>query len=55
MARRKGVYKGRKAGSTKAKPERAREWKASGLNAAEIATTMGIGERIVCRYLAAVE
>ncbi len=49
MAR--GVYIGRQAGTTKAKPARARTLKAQGLTAAEIATAMGVSERTVFRYL----
>jgi DNA invertase Pin-like site-specific DNA recombinase len=55
VARRKGVYKGRKKGSTKSRPDRARELRDKGLNAAEIATALGTSERTVWRYLAAVE
>lgn len=55
VARRKGVYQGRKKGSTKGKPERARELRDKGLNVAEIATAMGTSERTVWRYLASVE
>ena len=38
----KGAYKGRKAGTLKAKPERARELKAQGLKNAEIMNVLGI-------------
>jgi len=55
VAKRRGVYKGRKPGTTKGKPDRARELKEKGLNPAEIATAMGTSERTVWRYLAAVE
>jgi DNA invertase Pin-like site-specific DNA recombinase len=51
VARGKGVYKGRKKGATKAKPERARELKAKGLNAQEIANALHVSERTVFRYL----
>jgi hypothetical protein len=53
MARRRGVYKGRKPGTTKGKPSRAKELRARGLSAAEIAAAMGTCERTVWRYLAA--
>lgn len=51
VAKKKNIYKGRKAGTTKGKPERAKELKAKGLNAAEIATALGVSERTVFRYL----
>jgi DNA invertase Pin-like site-specific DNA recombinase len=51
VAKKKGVYKGRKAGTTKGKPERAKELKAKGLAPAEIATALGVSERTVFRYL----
>ena len=52
VAKEKGTYKGRKKGATKAKPERAQELTAKGLNAKEIANALGISERTVFRYLA---
>lgn len=51
VAKKKNIYKGRKPGTTKGKPERAKELKAKGLNAAEIATALGVSERTVFRYL----
>jgi DNA invertase Pin-like site-specific DNA recombinase len=51
VAKKHGVYKGRKAGTTKNKPERARELRDRGLTADEIATALGISERTVFRYL----
>lgn len=51
VAKKKNIYKGRKAGTTKGKPERAKELKAKGLNAAEIATALRVSERTVFRYL----
>ncbi|HEY0008846.1 MAG TPA: recombinase family protein [Tepidisphaeraceae bacterium] len=53
VAKERGIYKGRKAGSTKAKPTRAIELRDKGLSPAEIATAMGTSERTVWRYLAA--
>lgn len=53
-AKRRGVYSGRgahKKGKTKAKPERARELRESGLKTAEIANALHISERSVIRYL----
>jgi len=51
VAKKKNIYKGRKAGTTKGKPDRAKELKDKGLNAAEIATALGVSERTVFRYL----
>lgn len=51
VAQKKGVYKGRAAGSFKANPDRARELQTKGLHAAEIATALGISQRTVFRYL----
>ena len=45
------MYKGRKPGTTKSKPDRAKELKDKGLTAAEIATALGVSERTVFRYL----
>ena len=50
-ARRKGVYKGRRAGTTKARPGRARELRGKGLTAPEIAEAMGVSLRTVRRYI----
>lgn len=52
VAKTKGVYKGRRLGTTKGKPDRARELREKGLNPAEIATAVGTSERTVWRYLA---
>jgi DNA invertase Pin-like site-specific DNA recombinase len=51
VARRNGVYGGRKAGTTKAKPARAVELRSRGLTIPEIATALGVSERSVWRYL----
>jgi DNA invertase Pin-like site-specific DNA recombinase len=51
VAKRKGIYKGRKQGTTKGKPERAKELAAKGLRAAEIAQALGTSVRTVQRYL----
>lgn len=51
VAKKQGIYKGRVPGSTKKKPERARELRDRGLTAAEISTAMGVSERTVFRYL----
>lgn len=50
-ARKRGVYKGRKAGTLKAKPDRARELRGRGLQIDEIATALGCSVRTVHRYL----
>ncbi len=51
VAKKKGMFKGRQKGTTKAKPQRARELKRQGLTAPEIATAMGTSIRTVWRYL----
>lgn len=51
VAKRKGVYKGRSSGSTKARPPRAQELHANGLTVPEIANAMAVSERTVFRYL----
>jgi len=50
-AKERGVYLGRKAGTTKAKPLRAVELRQKGLAIGEIATAMSISTRTVRRYL----
>ena len=51
-AKRKGVYRGRKKGTTKVQPSRVQQLRACGLTAPEIATALGIHPRTVFRYLA---
>lgn len=51
-ARRAGKYHGRAPGSTKAKPDRARDLARKGLTAPEIAEALGTSTRTVFRYLA---
>jgi DNA invertase Pin-like site-specific DNA recombinase len=53
VAKRKGVYKGRRRGTTKAEPARAMQLRAKGLTVAEIATALGATRRTVQRYLKA--
>ena len=53
VAKRNGVYKGRKHGTTKAAPVRAQELRARGLKIKEIATALGTSTRTVQRYLRA--
>ncbi len=50
-AKARGVYQGRKTGSTKAKPTRAKQLRESGLKVGEIATAMGVSRRTAMRYL----
>jgi len=50
-AKEAGVYIGRKAGTTKAKPKRAKQLLEKGLSHNEIATAMGVSRRTVIRYL----
>jgi DNA invertase Pin-like site-specific DNA recombinase len=47
-----GIYLGRKAGTTKAKPDRAKQLRDKGLSVLEIAKSMGVSERTVFNYLA---
>jgi AraC-like DNA-binding protein len=51
VAKRKGVYKRQRKGTTKAEPTR--EWQLweRRLTVAEIAQVVGISERTVCRHL----
>ena len=53
VAQKRGVYRGRKKGTTKAAPARARKLRERGLAAEEIANAMGVSVRTVFRYLAA--
>jgi DNA invertase Pin-like site-specific DNA recombinase len=50
-AKARGVYRGRKPGSTKATPQRARELRQKGLRDHEIGEALGISRRSVQRYL----
>lgn len=51
VAKERGVYKGRQKGTTKAKPQRARELRDRGLTVEEIANALDTSERTVFRYL----
>jgi len=51
LARRRGIYTGRKAGTTKAAPSRARALKKQGLKISEIAAALGVKQRSVYNYL----
>ena len=51
VAKKKGSYKGRKKGTTKSKPDRAKELRDKGLKVAEIAQALGVSERTAFRYL----
>ncbi|HEV8713650.1 MAG TPA: recombinase family protein [Candidatus Binatia bacterium] len=52
VAKRKGVYRGRLKGTTKAKPARACVLRARGFTAQEIANALQVNPRTVFRYLA---
>lgn len=54
VAKQRGVYRGRKQGTTKAKPRRARELRDQGLTVPEIANALDTSERTIWRYLNAV-
>ena len=51
-AKKRGVYRGRDRGTTKAPPSRARELRGRGLTVQEIATALGVSRRTALRYLA---
>jgi DNA invertase Pin-like site-specific DNA recombinase len=51
LAKKRGVYTGRRAGTTKAAPSRARALKKQGLTIVEIAKALGVKERTVYHYL----
>lgn len=51
LAKEKGIYTGRKKGTTKAKPEQAKILKEQGLTHAEIAQALNIIIRTVVNYL----
>ena len=52
VAKRRGVYRGRRKGTTKRKPDRARQLRDRGLSVSEIAQTLAVSDRTVFRYLA---
>jgi DNA invertase Pin-like site-specific DNA recombinase len=51
VAKKKGVYKGRKKGTTKSKPQRVLHLRKKGLTVKEISQALGVSERTVFRYL----
>ena len=53
VAKEKGIYKGRKSGTLKANPARAKELKAQGFKNKEISSALGISLRSVSSYLKA--
>ena len=50
VAKKAGKYRGRKAGTTKARPARALKLRETGLSASEIATSLGVSRNTVFRY-----
>jgi DNA invertase Pin-like site-specific DNA recombinase len=52
VAKRRGVYRGRQKGTTKARPRRAKVLRSRGFTVPEIAHALQISERTVFRYLA---
>ena len=51
VAKKKGVFLGRKQGTTKAEPQRAQALRGKGLKVQEIAQALGTSKRTVLRYL----
>jgi DNA invertase Pin-like site-specific DNA recombinase len=51
VAKKNGAFRGRVKGTTKGKPQRAKQLRKQGLTAAEIANAMNTSERTVWRYL----
>jgi DNA invertase Pin-like site-specific DNA recombinase len=51
LAKQRGVYKGRKRGATKARPQRARELRGKGMTLPEIAQALRVDKCTVSRYL----
>lgn len=51
QAKKAGKYRGRRKGTTKAKPARARKLRDKGLTAPEIAEALGVSRNTVFRYL----
>ena len=51
LAKQRGVYKGRKRGTTKAKPQRAMDLRKKGMTLSEIAQALNVDRRTVTRYL----
>jgi DNA invertase Pin-like site-specific DNA recombinase len=52
VAKRRGVYRGRQKGTTKARPRRATVLRRQGLTVPEIANALQVSQRTVFRYLA---
>lgn len=50
VAKKAGKYRGRKSGTTKAKPERALRLREKGLSAEEIAASLNVSRNTVLRY-----
>jgi DNA invertase Pin-like site-specific DNA recombinase len=52
VAKKNGVYAGRKVGTFKANPDRAKALRKKGLTDREIASALGVSQSTVYRYLA---
>jgi hypothetical protein len=52
VAKERGVYRGRRRGTTKAPPRRALQLRGRRLTVREIATALGVSRRTALRYLA---
>ena len=52
VAKKKGVFAGRKGGTLKANPDRAKALREKGMTDREIASALGVGKSTVYRYLA---
>jgi len=52
VAKKKGVYAGRKGGTLKANPDRAKTLREKGMTDREIASALGVGKSTVYRYFA---
>lgn len=50
VAKQKGKYRGRRPGTTKAKPARALKLRKKGLTAEEVATSLGVSRNTIFRY-----
>ena len=51
VAKKRGIYKGRKRGTTKSDADRALQFREQGLKLDEVATALGVSVRTVHRYI----